>query len=125
MLFIDQPAQVGFSYSEAVPGFESNLGNIVVLPDNECPRWAAHKCATYSAPNIYETTNSTIGSAQHMWQTLQGFMGAFPQYSRSGFNFATESYGGHYGPVYNEYVFRINYRSLELTEADISRNKMH
>ena len=30
-------------------------------------------------------------------------MGAFPQYSRHGFYFATESYGGHYGPIYNEY----------------------
>lgn len=36
-----------------------------------------------------------------MWKTLQGFMGAFPQYSRNGLNFATESYGGHYGPVFN------------------------
>ena len=31
-------------------------------------------------------------------------MGAFPQYSRNEFNFATESYGGHYGPVFNEYI---------------------
>jgi carboxypeptidase C (cathepsin A) len=29
-------------------------------------------------------------------------MGAFPQYSRDAFNFATESYGGHYAPVFNE-----------------------
>jgi carboxypeptidase C (cathepsin A) len=36
-----------------------------------------------------------------MWKTLQGFMGAFPQYSRNGFSFTTESYGGHYGPVFN------------------------
>jgi carboxypeptidase C (cathepsin A) len=36
-----------------------------------------------------------------MWKTLQGFMGAFPDYSRNGFNFATESYGGHYAPVFN------------------------
>jgi carboxypeptidase D len=30
-------------------------------------------------------------------------MGAFPQYSRNKFNFATESDGGHYGPVFSEY----------------------
>jgi carboxypeptidase C (cathepsin A) len=36
-----------------------------------------------------------------MWKTLQGFMGAFPHYSRNGFSFTTESYGGHYGPVFN------------------------
>lgn len=39
-----------------------------------------------------------------MWRTLQGFMGAFPQYSRGEFNFATESYGGHYGPLFNAYL---------------------
>ena len=32
MLFIDQPNQVGFSYSVPVPAFESNLGSIVALP---------------------------------------------------------------------------------------------
>lgn len=31
-------------------------------------------------------------------------MGAFPQYSRNEFNFATESYGGHYGPIFNAYI---------------------
>jgi carboxypeptidase D len=39
-----------------------------------------------------------------MWKTLQGFMGAFPQYSRSDFVFATESYGGHFGPIINQYI---------------------
>ena len=103
MIFIDQPAQVGFSYSVPVPAFTSNLDSIVTLPDETCPRYA-HHCGTYSLPSIEDTTNSTIGSAPQMWQTIQGFMGAFPQYSRNGFNFASESYGGHYAPVYNEYV---------------------
>jgi carboxypeptidase D len=31
-------------------------------------------------------------------------MGAFPQYSRDEFYFTTESYGGHYGPTFNEYI---------------------
>ncbi|CDW98650.1 hypothetical protein [Sporisorium scitamineum] len=31
-------------------------------------------------------------------------MGAFPQYLREDFHFATESYGGHYGPVFNKYI---------------------
>ncbi|KAJ2965324.1 hypothetical protein NUW58_g10905 [Xylaria curta] len=31
-------------------------------------------------------------------------MGAFPKYARHGFHFATESYGGHYGPIFNQYI---------------------
>jgi carboxypeptidase C (cathepsin A) len=47
-----------------------------------------------------------------MWKTLQGFMGAFPEYARNGFNFATESYGGHYGPVFNTYFLDQNAKNI-------------
>lgn len=79
---------------------------IVTLPNNTCPDYAASfgTCGTYSYPNETDTTNSTVNAAPSMWKTLQGFFGAFPQYSRNEFNFATESYGGHYGPVFNEYL---------------------
>lgn len=90
MLFIDQPAQTGFSYSIPIPGYTSSAGDIVQLPDTECPGYA-HGCATYSYPSPAYTANSTKNAAPGMWKTLQGFMGAFPQYSRSGFHFATES----------------------------------
>ena len=39
-------------------------------------------------------------------------MGAFPQYSRNTYNFATESYGGHYGPVFNEYIETQNAKNI-------------
>lgn len=106
MLFIDQPTQVGHSYSIPVPGYVSSLsssGDIIVLPSNECPEYAGDSCGTYSYPNISLTANSTPAAAPNMWKTLQGFMGAFPQYSRNEFFFTTESYGGHYGPTFNEY----------------------
>lgn len=105
MLFIDHPAQVGFSYSVPIPGYvDSSTGNIIQLPNNSCPDYAAATgtCGTYSYPNETDTANSTAGAAPSMWKTLQGFMGAFPQYSRKGFHFTTESYGGHYGPIFNE-----------------------
>ncbi|KAI1419801.1 Alpha/Beta hydrolase protein [Xylaria sp. FL1777] len=104
MLFIDQPSQVGFSYSYPVPAYTTNSG-VVVLPDTVCPDYAPKgSCGTYAYPNISLTADSTPAAAPAFWKTLQGFMGAFPQYSRNGFHFATESYGGHYGPIFNKYI---------------------
>ncbi|KAK5150435.1 hypothetical protein LTS14_010125 [Recurvomyces mirabilis] len=110
MLFIDHPAQVGFSYSVPVSAYVSDSGNIVQLPNATCPDYAEDlgTCGTYSAPNLTDTANSTAAAAPSMWKTLQGFFGAFPQYSRHEFNFATESYGGHYGPIFNEYLEQQN-----------------
>ncbi|KAL9086409.1 MAG: hypothetical protein Q9159_004186 [Coniocarpon cinnabarinum] len=105
MLFIDEPITTGFSYSIPVPGYADDDGNVITLPDNNCPDYAvdSETCGTWNVPDPQLTSNLTQNSAPDMWKTLQGFMGAFPQYSRNGFHFTTESYGGHYGPVFNEY----------------------
>lgn len=114
MLFVDEPSQVGFSYSIPIPGYMDG-STIVQLPDNTtCPDYAQTygTCGTYSSPNHTLTANSTEGAAPNMWKTLQGFMGAFPQYSRHGFSFATESYGGHYAPVFNAYFLDQNAKDI-------------
>ncbi|GAD94308.1 serine carboxypeptidase [Paecilomyces variotii No. 5] len=110
MLYIDQPTQTGFSYSIPVPGYvDSNTGDIITLPNNTCPDYAKDSsCGTYSYPNVTLTANSTDAAAPNFYRALQGFMGAFPQYSRQKFHFTTESYGGHYGPVFNEYIEQQN-----------------
>lgn len=110
MLFIDQPVGTGFSYGKAVPAYQSASGNLIQLPDATCPEYAegTGTCGTWSAANETLTANSTANAAPNFWKTLQGFMGAFPQYSRGDFNFATESYGGHYGPVFNTYIEQQN-----------------
>lgn len=102
LLFIDQPNTVGFSYSIPIPGYKED-GFIIQLPDENCPDYAEGygTCGTYSKPSHQLTANTTEGAAPGMWKTLQGFMGAFPQYANGGFSFATESYGGHYAPIFN------------------------
>ncbi|KAG9229722.1 Alpha/Beta hydrolase protein [Amylocarpus encephaloides] len=113
MLYIDHPAQVGFSYSTPVNGYmDESTGLIITLPDLTCPDHAGDTCATYSYPNLTNTANSTINAAPSFWKTIQGFMGAFPQYSRHGFHFTSESYGGHYGPIFNEYILEQNRKNL-------------
>jgi carboxypeptidase C (cathepsin A) len=114
MLFIDHPTQVGFSYSIPVPAFtDPNSGQVTVLPDEKCPDYAANwQCGTYSYFNQSLTADSTPAAAPSFWKTLQGFMGAFPQYAREEFFFATESYGGHYGPIFNEYIEEQNAKDI-------------
>ncbi|QKX58923.1 uncharacterized protein TRUGW13939_06051 [Talaromyces rugulosus] len=110
MLYIDQPSQTGFSYSIPVPGYtDDTTADVITLPNNTCPEYAAGKsCGTYSYPNVTLTANTTEDAAPNFYRALQGFMGAFPHYSREGFHFTTESYGGHYGPVFNEYIEQQN-----------------
>lgn len=115
MIFIDQPAQVGFSYSVPVPGYiNGDDGSVVVLPNATCPNdnITQGTCGTYSDPNVMDTPTTTSAAAPAFWATLQGFMGAFPQYARETFHFSTESYGGHYGPVFNEYIESQNAKDI-------------
>ncbi|KAI9660004.1 MAG: hypothetical protein M1821_001356 [Bathelium mastoideum] len=115
MLYIDEPTQVGFSYSIPVNGYtDPGTGEIIVLPNSTCTDYAqmAGTCGTYSYANLSLTANSTINAAPNVWKTLQGFMGAFPQYSSHGFHFTTESYGGHYGPIFNEYFEQQNAKNI-------------
>ncbi|KAJ6788228.1 hypothetical protein PWT90_04372 [Aphanocladium album] len=108
LLFIDQPTQVGFSYSIPVPATrDPDSEEITVLDGPDCP--ASDKtCGTWPLPSADLTSNSTLSAAPNMWKTLQGFMGAFPQYSRNAFHLATDSYGGHYGPIFSDYFLKQN-----------------
>ncbi|CEJ94632.1 hypothetical protein VHEMI10151 [[Torrubiella] hemipterigena] len=108
MIFIDQPTTVGLSYSKPVTGYVDSDGNFHALPDGKCPAGVNGTCGTFSDPKAPIMANSTDTAAPNLWKTLQGFMGAFPQYARNGINFATESYGGHYGPVFSEYFEKQN-----------------
>ncbi|OAG40350.1 hypothetical protein AYO21_05441 [Fonsecaea monophora] len=114
LIVIDEPTQVGLSYSSPVPAYEDpNSGMLVQLPNNTCPDYASDwGCGTYSYWNESLTANSTPATAPNMWKTLQGFMGVFPQYARQGINFATESYGGHYAPIMSEYFEQQNAKNI-------------
>ncbi|KAH8815737.1 putative serine carboxypeptidase [Xylogone sp. PMI_703] len=114
MLYIDQPTQTGFSYSIPIPGYQDpDSGDIIGLPNNTCPDYAQDwDCGTYSLPDLTLTANSTIGAAPNFYKTLQGFMGVFDKYTHNGVHLTTESYGGHYGPIFGEYINQQNDLSI-------------
>jgi carboxypeptidase D len=47
-----------------------------------------------------EDVNSTLDAAPDMWTFMQVFYDAFPEYKSREFGLFSESYGGHYGPVF-------------------------
>lgn len=113
MLYIDQPVQVGFSYSELVPAYVDGESEEIVELENgaPCPQ-DAEICGTFSRPDPSATANSTAAAAPNFWIILQAFMATFPQYSSHGFHFGSESYGGHYVPVFSQYILDQNDKKI-------------
>ncbi|KAL8939637.1 MAG: hypothetical protein Q9216_003245 [Gyalolechia sp. 2 TL-2023] len=55
-----------------------------------------------------ETVTSTMTAAPFVWKLIQAFYAQFPQYENRDFGIFTESYGGHYGPEFAEYIEQQN-----------------
>ncbi|KAK6080636.1 serine carboxypeptidase [Seiridium cupressi] len=108
MLFIDQPNQVGFSYDTPTNGSLDLLTNEVYVPPENRPNSRPDNLflnGTFSSMNANNTANTTETAALAIYHMLQGFLGAFPQYSPPdsgslGVNLFAESYGGKFGPAF-------------------------
>jgi carboxypeptidase C (cathepsin A) len=61
--------------------------------------------------------NSTVTAAPFVWKFLQAFYDYFPEYNNHQFGLFTESYGGHYGPEFANFlwVLSCHYSSSDLT----------
>ena len=73
------------------------FGDTISLPSDVCPDYAqaSGTCGTYSSWDPELVPNSTVNAAPNFYKALQGIFGVFPEYTTGGYNFATESYGGH------------------------------
>ncbi|KAI8239976.1 Carboxypeptidase S1-like protein B [Colletotrichum sp. SAR 10_96] len=105
MLFIDQPATVGFSFTKLVNG-TINPKTAEIVPQ-QCTL-ADPMCGTYSSMDLSLTPNSTEEAAKVFYQVMQGIMGAFPQYTANGVHITGQSYGGHYAPIFADHIMLQN-----------------
>lgn len=99
MLFIDDPVQTGFSYDR--------LQNATILPSGDISTnfSAGGLPGTFPSGNSSDVPAGTNASAPNFVNTIVSFLDVFPEYANKTYNFATESYGGHYGPAFFSYVY--------------------
>ncbi|KAI9924188.1 hypothetical protein AWENTII_003109 [Aspergillus wentii] len=55
-----------------------------------------------------DAVNSTATASPYVWNFLQVFYENFPEYESREFGLTTESYGGHYGPDFVDYIQQQN-----------------
>jgi carboxypeptidase D len=111
VIYIDQPNQVGFSYSDLVQGYMDESNDNAIVEDHSCQANNS-TCGCFSKPDVTATANSTLAAAPKFWLTLQAFMNSFPEYTDNGFHFGSESYGGHYVPIFSKYIQDQNKASI-------------
>ena len=114
MLYVDQPAQVGFSYDTPTNASLNFLDEQFIYPPTSVPYTQPGYTflnGTFSSGISTLTANTSDIAAQSIWHFLQGFLASFPQYNPGnrpngtannnivGINLFTESYGGKYGPA--------------------------
>lgn len=69
-----------------------------------------------------DTVTSTTTAAPMVWKLLQAFFKTFPHYENREFAIFTESYGGHYGPEFADYIESQN---KAITSGSVSGEKVN
>ena len=106
MLYIDQPNQVGFSWDILTNG-TLNLTSYAIKPQdfsNGVPEQNnSFLVGTFPSQNPGNTANDTQNAAKALWHFAQTWFQEFPEYkpNNDAISIFTESYGGHYGPVFS------------------------
>ncbi|KJZ73931.1 hypothetical protein HIM_06599 [Hirsutella minnesotensis 3608] len=120
LLFIDQPLHAGFSYDVPTNATQNLLdGNIQSPPFSASISSTSRFLynGTFSSNSPANTPGTIKAASMAIWHTLQGFLGAFPQYrtsdvGHSALNVFAQSYAGMFGPVVAETLQEQNAKRL-------------
>ncbi|KIX07449.1 uncharacterized protein Z518_02102 [Rhinocladiella mackenziei CBS 650.93] len=121
MLYIDQPIEVGFSYSSLING-TYNTTSLLVTPDNANSTSLPPGYGTFSDQAASTTANTTVASARGLWVFAEHWFSSFPGYDTSSndISFWGNSYGGFYVP---EVAATVSKQLKKLTTSHPLRQK--
>jgi hypothetical protein len=81
MLYIDQPAQTGFSYSDLIDGtYNVSTGAVTEIDHNEVPPvddtfgLGLFGPGVFANQSLSKTTNNTVTSAKALWHAAENWL---------------------------------------------------
>ena len=114
LLFLSQPVGVGLSYQDQVVGSISNITGAVLAQENS-PKDSIQRVGRYGVlnPTGENTIDTTDAAAVAGYELIQGFISGVEQLGGKAmkpkkFNVWAESYGGHWGPAFMDYMYEQN-----------------
>jgi carboxypeptidase C (cathepsin A) len=99
ILYIDQPAQTGFTYDEIVDGVLNAIDGSVDVSGAKVPLNVTSIKGKFSSQDPAHAVNTTDISARAIYHFVQAWFHEFKEYRRDNIHVWTQSYGGHYGPA--------------------------
>ncbi len=108
LLYIDQPAQTGFTYDKIIEGVLTAVDGSIDVSGAEMPLNLTAVKGKFSSQDPTMAANTTQIAARALYHFIQAWFGEFDQYRRDNISIWSQSYGGHFAPALADTIMREN-----------------